>query len=47
MKYGETKPESYKEWAKRATSLANRGFTSEQVRQVLGDYDGYSALEDE
>jgi len=37
-KYGTTRPSSYADWAKRATFLANRGFTHDQVRRVLGDY---------
>ncbi len=34
-KYGDNRPASAQEWAKRARFLASRGFTSEQIRAVL------------
>lgn len=37
-KYGDTKPSSYADWAKRATFLTNRGFTHDQVRSILGEF---------
>lgn len=38
LKYGETRPSSYQDWAKRANFLSGRGFTSDQVRLVLGEF---------
>jgi regulatory protein len=34
-KYGDTKPDTYKEWVKRARYLNNKGFSSEQIQAVL------------
>lgn len=34
-KYGDTEPETYKEWVKRARFLNKRGFSSEQIQTVL------------
>jgi len=36
-KFGESSPESPREWAKQARFLAGRGFSSEQIRQILNN----------
>ena len=34
-KYGDTSPDTYKEWVRRARYLNNRGFSSDQIQTVL------------
>lgn len=38
-KFGEVTPSDYKEWARQARFLQNRGFTSEQIRKVVSIQD--------
>ncbi|HJL66242.1 MAG: regulatory protein RecX [Arenicellales bacterium] len=38
-RYQASRIESYKEWAKRAAFLQRRGFTSEQVRSAVGEFE--------
>ncbi len=37
-KYGNQVADSFKEWARRANQLRNRGFTATQIERVLGRY---------
>jgi len=36
-KFGESAPENPREWAKQARFLAGRGFSSDQIRQILNN----------
>lgn len=38
-RYQASRVDSYKEWAKRAAFLQRRGFSSEQVRSVVGEFE--------
>ncbi len=37
-RFGTAPPENYREWARQARFLQYRGFSSEQVRNALGDF---------
>ena len=39
-KYANQAVDSFKEWARRANQLRNRGYTATQIERVLGRYDG-------